>query len=808
MSELNKFPQQTLSFKRKGKKWRKQCMDWADKKTFFNYSLVRKSVMHKKINYDLVNGIIHPSDMQLVLNPDNIEAGYIPDKVQHYPIINSKLNVLRGEESKRVNDFKAIITNPTGVSQRDETKKSLLFEDLKAIIEDTSQSDEEVQENIDKLSDYYNYEWQDIREINANALIKHYMKEQNIDLLFNKGFMDALIVGEEIYQIDIVGGEPLVEKLNPLKVRIFKSGFSNKIEDADMIIIEDYWSPGRVIDTYYDVLTEKDIKYIEETPDHIGQSNVDKMGNVDERSSFININMIDDQVTRSAGGFYFDPNTIFAEGLNNSLLPYDLAGNLRVVRLYWKSKRKIKKVKSYDIVTGEEIFDFYPEDYVIDENMGEEETSLYINEAWEGTKIGNEIYVNVRPRPVQYNRLSNPSRCHFGIIGSVYNLNDNRPFSLVDMMKPYSYLYDTIHDRLNKAIAANWGAMLNVDVAKIPDNWDMEKWLYFAKVNHISVTDSFRAGNVGPATGKIAGALNNNSSGGISLDQGNYIQQLINLLEFIKSEMSEVAGISKQREGQISNRETVGGVERATLQSSHITEWLFTTHEDVKRRVCEAILETSKIALRGKTLKFQNILGDLSQQYISIEGDVFAECDYGIVMDNSNESQELKQNLNQLAHAALQNQLLSFSTITKLFSSASLAEKQRMIERDEMKTQESQSQQAQQEMEAQQEALEQQAQIEREKMRIEEERNIRDNETKLAIANMNTYTSLQDGINVDNYTQKDREELAEKIRQFDKKLKIDREKIELEKKKAKDDKEIKQKQLNVQRIQKNNNNKK
>ena len=91
-------------------------MDWADKKTFFNYSLVRKSVMHKKINYDLVNGIVHPSDMHLILNPDNVEAGYIPDKVQHYPIINSKLNVLRGEESKRVNDFKAIITNPTGVS--------------------------------------------------------------------------------------------------------------------------------------------------------------------------------------------------------------------------------------------------------------------------------------------------------------------------------------------------------------------------------------------------------------------------------------------------------------------------------------------------------------------------------------------------------------------------------------------------------------------------------------------------------------------------------------------------------------------
>jgi hypothetical protein len=29
--------------------------------------------------------------------------------------------------------------------------------------------------------------------------------------------------------------------------------------------------------------------------------------------------------------------------------------------------------------------------------------------------------------------------------------------------------------------------------------------------------------------------------------------------------MSEVAGITRQREGQVSNRETVGGVERATL---------------------------------------------------------------------------------------------------------------------------------------------------------------------------------------------------------------------------------------------------
>ena len=78
--------------------------------------MVRRSVVHKKVNYDLINGRLHMNDMQSVLNPDNIQAGYIPDKIPHYPILNSKLNVLRGEESKRVFDYRVVITNPNAIS--------------------------------------------------------------------------------------------------------------------------------------------------------------------------------------------------------------------------------------------------------------------------------------------------------------------------------------------------------------------------------------------------------------------------------------------------------------------------------------------------------------------------------------------------------------------------------------------------------------------------------------------------------------------------------------------------------------------
>ena len=84
------FPRQMLSFKAKGTAWKKQHLLWARNKAFLNYSLVRKSVVHKKINYDLVDGKLHMSDLQLIINPNNIIAGYIPDNLQHYPIINSK----------------------------------------------------------------------------------------------------------------------------------------------------------------------------------------------------------------------------------------------------------------------------------------------------------------------------------------------------------------------------------------------------------------------------------------------------------------------------------------------------------------------------------------------------------------------------------------------------------------------------------------------------------------------------------------------------------------------------------------------
>lgn len=787
------FPPQQLTFNKKGKAWRRRCVDFGDNHSLLHYHLTRKSVLAMRINYDLINGKIHMEDLKALVNPYGLNASFIPESIQHYPIINSKLEVLRGEESKRTFDFRVIVTNPNAVSEIEEEKNNQVNASLQQLVMDNSQDEESFNKEIEKQADYFTYDYQDKREVRGNLLLNHYIKELDIPQLFNQGFVDAYTVGEEAYLCDIVGGEPCIEKINPLKMRVIKSGSSNRIEDADMIVLEDYWNPGRIVDTFWDQLSKKDIETLENVSSNIGNNPyTDSMDNLDPRYSFVpNVG-----VDLTAGDRVIDPLSLFDDTYDTSYLPYDMNGNVRVLRVYWKSRRQIKKVKSYDPETGEEEFNFYPETYRCNPDKGEEEQTFWINEAWEGTKIGSDIYVNMRPRPVQYNRLSNPSRCHFGIVGSIYNINGDEPFSLVDIMKPYSYLYDIFHDRLNKTLAKNMGKIIRMDFAKVPKGWDVDKWLYYINVNNVAVEDSFKEGNIGVATGKLAGAMNNASSGVIDASLGNEIQQYISVLEWISTKIGELAGISKQREGQISNRETVGGVERATLQSSLITERLFFVHDSVKKRALECFLETAKIAIRGRKKKFDYILNDGSKKLVEIDGDEFAECDYGLVVDNSNGTMELNQKLDSLAQAALQNQLLDFSSIMKLYTTTSVAEKQRMVEANERRKREEAQQQQQQAQQLQQQQLQQQQQIAQAQIDAENKRHKEDNELKLLVAQINSKAEadrlqLMGGSDAMTMQQKfdiEKSKLSESARQFN-------ENLALQKKKQSDDTRIKEMQI-------------
>lgn len=788
----NSFPKQNISYSQKNKKWREQCVTWAANKSFYTYSPIRTTMINKRVNYDLVAGKIHMEDIKKIINPKDLGYITIPENLQHYSLINPKIDTLIGELTGRPFDYRVVVTNPNAISQIEESKRDVINQTLQQIIQSTISSDEEFEAKMQKMSDYFTFEYQDMKELRANQLLNHYSKEYNIPLICTNGFRDALITGEEVYRCLIIGGEPTFERVNNQKLSVFSSGYSNRIEDADILIHEDYLSPGQIVDRFHESLSQKDVEFIENGCKGESSHPADNYGLLlpEEARNF----------AKPSDLFY--PSTSAA-----ALSPFDTAGNIRVMTVYWKSKRKILKVKSFNPESGEVVYDLYPENYKPNKDLGEEIVkTMWINQAWEGTLIGgydpddkdnnNGLIINVKPCDVQYNSISNPSRCHFGYVGTIYNLNDDRPYSLVDRMKPLSYMYDIIMYNLIDAISSNFGAIIDLDIDSIPDGWKPERWFYYAKNYKMSLHSSMKMGT-GEASGRMVGSSTTAGHKILSAPIGDYIQQLVNLLDWINSTSAEMVGISRQRIGNIANRETKGGVERSVLQSSYVTEWLFKTHEDTVKRALECFLETAKIALRGRNVKFNYILADQSMRIMDVDGTEFAECDYGLVVEQTNNTALINERLDQLALAASQNGAMDVSAYMKtMFSTLSLAEKARIIQKSEQDKIQQQQQQQQQQLQAQQQQIQAQLEQKDKELQAKIDMNTQDNNTNVLVAQINAQARLEqaaytansfNGINgneTPESVEKERKQLEEKIREFDKKYELDKERLEIEKRKV------------------------
>ncbi len=692
-SAIYKFPRQKLPFSKKNKTWRKEHLDWADSQGRLFSETIRKRMYDKKVNIDLYNGKTNKADMKFALNPNGLEDLYIPDSIQHYPIAAPRIDVLVGEEAERRFDWRVTINNPNALTEIEKKKKELVAAKIEDLIAQ-NYGQQEMEKELSRYSDYINFEWQDIREKRANLLLKHFIKECRVEYKFTEGFRDAMLVGEEAYLTDVRHGNPIFEKLNPLKTYVIQHGYSNRYEDAAVIVIDDYWSPGRFIDTYHDVLGSKDVDYI------LNSGIVRKSGGRDLDGDRFKED-IDDrdgiQLARNLADnldMHLDIMDNAYQNFNSRSDYFDSEGNIRVLRVYWRSYKKIKVVKSFDPMTGNEIVNYYDESYIPNEALGEKVTTRWVTQWWQGVKAGEKVYVDMKPRPIQYNKIGNPGYNCPGIVGQIYNVNDQRAVSLMDKAKPFNYIFDGAFHKLMEAYSKWFGPVLEIDKAKMPEGWNFTKTMFFARKAGAIMIDSFKEGNKGQATGKLAGAIGNTSGKLYQPSIADFVQTNIELMEYAKGMMDEIMGVPKQRLGNVEKRETVGGVDTAIRQGNYVTAYLFKHHDEVKRRALMVFLETCKIAMKGNKLKLQYVGDDYTNQIFEIDGDDVMEEDYGLDITSEADNVSLEQNLQQLAHAALQNQMLSFSTIMKIFISSSMVEVQRLIEKDEREMQERQSKQA------------------------------------------------------------------------------------------------------------------
>ena len=712
MAGLYNFPSQKISDYEKEKNdnaWGKKCVDSAEGTMYHRYSVLRKSYQNKVINYNLYSDILDPEDVKKTCNPFNFSNTSTPAKMQNYPIMNPKVDLLLGEEISRNFNWKVSVINDNAVSDKEGKLMEMLHGVLNDLILKEDLTEEEAQAKLQEHQKYISYTWQDVRELRGDQILRHLWYKQDMKSKFDAAFKDVLIVGEEIGQWDIVASEPVFTKLNPKQVHVVRSGESPFVEDADIIVVDGYYSPGQIIDQYHDVLTDKQVKiidsYFSSGESEYGEGGLDLGGQPDLAISSNHLRNADDSINTA----------ILENGIESFTSPFDVYGNIKVIKVYWKSMRKMKRVKYFDDF-GDQQEELLPDSYKIDKDKGEESKVEWISEWWEGHKIlssnnsqAEGIYVKVQPRPVQFRSMENQSKCHPGIIGTIYNTNDNKAVSMVDRMKPYQYMYNILYYNTELLLAANWGKIMKVPLHEIPEGWEVEKWLYFARNMKAVPYNAFKEGKKGAAQGKLAGQMAQNSPV-IDMEQGNTIQMYISMMSHIKQELGEISGVSAQRLGQIQQRESVGNVESSLTSSSHITEHWFEMHSNWKKRVLQYGLETAKIAWGEKgNKKIHYVMDGMTMQMTNVDTDDFLEIDHDIAITNSRDEAQVHESLKGVAQAAIQNDKMNLATYMDILTSTSTSAIRRTIEDSERSSAQAAQEQAGQAERMQQEMIQAQA---------------------------------------------------------------------------------------------------
>ena len=689
--QLTKFPKQKLSDRKKTEKWWKDCIDTAAELTNTDHEQVRKSFRNKIVNYNLRINKIDPKDVEEVLDPNKLGLETFPSTFRHIGMGNNKINLLIGEERKRPDEFKAVISagDQEGISRKESDLMDTLESTVSDIIKANYQNEDQVAEKLAKLQHYTKYEYQDMSEKVANKVLKREYQRLELKGVFSECFEDALIAGEEIVYVGVEGGRPSVRKVNPLNFYTLGQGESNRVEDSDIQVEFSWMSIGQVSDIWYDQLTEAEVDKLE---------NRDGMDKTKDKYSLTmpTFTVEDRYGYQSASGMFL----LNPEGVRSFGSSFDADGNVKVARTCWKSKRKIGKLKYYD-EGGNEQFEFVPEQYLPDTDAGEEIVKwIWPNEWWQGVRIADDIYVDVGPIGYSGRSMVNLSTGTPNYVGTFFNTNSGEIQSLMDILKPLDYAYNIVWWKREMDMATHYGNIMAYNTSMVPAGWTPEKWFQHVTVKRMMPLNPTAEILKGPSQGKSAGVFNTLTATNIPFDNTNSIRMWNEMLLSIEDTMGKLSGVSPQRESQIQASETVGGVERAISQSSHITEKWYGLHSYFKKRVLTKLLEVCKFVYKETPEYGQFVFDDMGMEVIKSMSE-FQMSDYDIYISNSSRDFEVLNSLKQLSQAALQAGAASYSDVVSILRSDSVQDVSARLEEASKRIarEQKQQQQAQQQLE-------------------------------------------------------------------------------------------------------------
>lgn len=579
------------------------------------------------------------------LSAKNPQHKKFPAKIRPVTILRTNIDLLLGEYPKRPFVYQVTNSGDDGYNSFTEGLRKAVQDNLSkhfaAGIQQEMQQQGVPQDKIpgldeielpEEMKERFSSSYKDAIAIQGQRWMKRAMKEYHIREEFNRMLKDWLIAGTSVSYKGISHGSLKYKRKSPLQFDFDKSPEVEFAEDGEWQIYTELLTISDIVDEFYEELTESDLKMMERHTQ------------------------------------YQSPMTFFG-WMQDNFAHYAGTGKIPVYHIVWKGKKKLGILSYLDPLTGKELTMEVDEDYVVNKDGGETVEWKWVTvpyQVWQVGDTAERIYLRAGEVPVPRNAINNLSTCKLPYNARNYSDMHSANISVLEMGLPFQILYIIVNYVLERTIAKNKGKIMMIDKNSIPSGqgWNDEKFLYYAEALGYMLVDRNKQG------------VDKNWQQHQVMDMSLFdqIEQLIKLKESIAQDWDNVLGITRPRKGEMMASDGKATSEMGLMQSSVITDMIFTLFEEFTERELQGILDHSK-AVNIDGVKGVYNTDDFDMELLNIDPNTYAYAELGVLMSRSTDEMATLNAIKNSANVPAMYQAgVKASTIAEIQRSQNVAE--------------------------------------------------------------------------------------------------------------------------------------
>lgn len=648
-------PIQIIPWKDKDAEWYKKNINYYIMRSNFNFGAQTNGRKDIRIFYEVYNNQFPLEWFAHITDPlsAKVEAHkHFPARVRPVTILRQNIDLLLGEYKRRPFIYNVENYGENGYNRFTKTMETAINDTLKQFFIKSAlesaqaggaqlnpQQLQALQQNPpfpDEVAEQLKQSYKDAIAVKGQKWLRRQIREKDIKKKLHRCFKDWLIAGQCYTYKGIINDDLWYEQVFPMNIDYDKSQDNPFVEDGEWVVSRRLMTLSDVVDRFYHQLSEENQKDLEthyyyNTP----------MGFFDHLR-----------------GLYTDPNE---------------RNKCPVFHVQWKGRKMVRFLTYFDEETMQFVEEIVDEDYKPDRQAGEQVDDRWVNEVYEGWRVGDKIYTGMKPVEVQRNEMNNASACKLSYNGRKYSDQHAENISVLEMGLPFQIMYIIVTYTLEKTIAKSKGKILLLDQNTIPneDDWDDEKFFYYSEAlgyallnrNQIGVDKSWNQYQV------------------VDMGLFDQIKQLIELQDYFKKQWDECIGITRQRKGETYASDGQGVNERAVFQSTVITDMIFIYFDEFVEKELQGVMDYVK-PLTKRGIKGLYNDDEYGTTLMEIDPQDFEDEELGVFVDGNEDNMRKLRNAEQMAQAMLQNNSRP-STIMEVLDAVNFADLKSKLKRIE-----------------------------------------------------------------------------------------------------------------------------